>query len=318
MAPSLQSIISRLRLKHLQLLIALDDHRSLHKAAKVTFISQPGATKSLREIEDALGMQLFERMTKGIEPNDAGACVIRYARLVYSDLAHMREEIVGLMQGYGGYIAVGTIMGAVPSLTYAIQKLRAIQPTVSIEIVEDTSSKLMSLLSQGRIDLAIGRESMGQRLAAYDSIELSEEPLAVIANKQHPLSGIRNLHLQDLSDVAWIAYPSNMPMRQSLEHAINEAGLEAIRHPIETSSTFSTLMLLQQDPSLVAVVPQEVAKYCVSVDILSCLDIYIPSLMGPHGVVKRAGYQLSPEAHLLVSELFKSAGKDYDASAWDN
>ncbi len=263
-------------------------------------------------------MQLFERMTKGIEPNDAGACVIRYARLVYSDLAHMREEIVGLMQGYGGYIAVGTIMGAVPSLTYAIQKLRAIQPTVSIEIVEDTSSKLMSLLSQGRIDLAIGRESMGQRLAAYDSIELSEEPLAVIANKQHPLSGIRNLHLQDLSDVAWIAYPSNMPMRQSLEHAINEAGLEAIRHPIETSSTFSTLMLLQQDPSLVAVVPQEVAKYCVSVDILSCLDIYIPSLMGPHGVVKRAGYQLSPEAHLLVSELFKSAGKDYDASAWDN
>ena len=318
MVPSLKLITSRLRLKHMQLLIALDDHGSLHKAAQVIFISQPGATKSLHEIEDVLGMQLFERNPKGIEPNEVGRCVIRYARLVYSDLAHMREEIVGLMQGHGGHIAIGATMGAVPSLTTAIRNLRSLQPALSIEIFEDTSANLLNLLDKGRIDLAICRESVGQKLAAYDSLELSDEPLAVVANKSHPLSSIARLQLKDLSDYSWIVYPSNMPMRQSLEYEINRAGLEIIQHPIETSSTFTTLMLLQQDPTLVAVIPEEVAKFCVSTNILSWLDICLPSLMGPYGVVRRSGSHLPPGVHLLISELFKIAGRKYIPESWDD
>ncbi len=318
MVPSLKLITSRLRLKHMQLLIALDDHGSIHKAAHVINISQPGATKSLHEIEDTLDTQLFERKPKGIEPNEVGRCVIRYARLVYSDLAHMREEIVGIMQGHGGHLAIGTTMGAVPSMTKAIHNLRSVQPAISIEIFEDTSANLLKLLDKGRIDFAICRSSVGQKIAAYDSIELSEEPLAVVANKAHPLSNTSFLQLKDLSNYSWIVYPSNMPMRQSLEYEINKAGLEIIQHPIETSSTFTTLMLLHQDPTLVAVIPEEVAKFCVSTNILSQLDVCIPSLMGPYGVVRRSGAHLSSGAHLLIKELFKIFGQNYIVKSWDD
>ena len=318
MVPTLKLITSRLRLKHMQLLIALDDYGSLHKAAQDISISQPGATKSLHEIEDVLDMQLFERNPKGIEPNEVGRCVIRYARLVYSDLAHMREEIVGIMQGHGGHIAIGTTMGAVPSLTKAIRNLRLAQPALSIEIFEDTSANLLKLLDKGRIDLAICRSHVGQKSAAYDSLELSDEPLAVVANKKNPLANTNHLKLKDLIDYSWIVYPSNMPMRQSLEYEINRAGLEVIQYPIETSSTFTTLMLLQQDPTLVAVIPEEVAKFCVSTNILSQLDVRIPSLMGPYGVVRRTGAHLPSGAHLIIRELFKIAGKNHTVMHWDD
>src|SRR3546814_8950325 len=68
MLPSLNSMVSRLRLKHFRLLVALDDCGSLLKAAEYVALSQPGATKALQEIESALGAELFIRNNRGLEP----------------------------------------------------------------------------------------------------------------------------------------------------------------------------------------------------------------------------------------------------------
>ena len=94
--PSLCSIAARLRLKQLRLLIALDDRGSLHKAAEHISISQSGATKALHEVESMIGMPLFERQPKGLVANEMGRCMIRYARLIYSDVAHLREEMISI------------------------------------------------------------------------------------------------------------------------------------------------------------------------------------------------------------------------------
>ena len=153
--PSLCSIAARLRLKQLRLLIALDDRGSLHKAAEKISISQSGATKALHEVESLLGMPLFERQPKGLVANEMGRCMIRYARLIYSDVEHLREEMLSIMQGQGGRLSVGVIMGAVPLLTRALTELRLKQPELSVELVENTSAALLGLLDQGRLDLAI-------------------------------------------------------------------------------------------------------------------------------------------------------------------
>ena len=70
MIPSLDSIFSRLRLRQLRLLIELDRCGSLHKAAEAMAISQPGATKALREVEEVLGVPLFQRLPSGLVAND--------------------------------------------------------------------------------------------------------------------------------------------------------------------------------------------------------------------------------------------------------
>jgi DNA-binding transcriptional LysR family regulator len=303
MVPTLGSIASRLRLKQLRLLIALDERGSLHKAAEQISISQSGATKALHEVEALLGMPLFERQPKGLVANEMGRCMIRYARLIHSDVEHLHEEMLSIMQGQGGRLSVGVIMGAVPLLTRALTELRLKQPQLSVELVENTSATLLGLLDQGRLDLAICRTSVGQRSDAYDVIELSDEPLAVVASKDHPLAGADSVQLAQLSDDRWLVYPKDMPMRQALEHELNEAGLQIPRYPLETSSIFATILLVQQDPTLLAVIPMEVAGFCQQFDLLVKLPVSMRALIEPFGVISRAGADLSPAATLLINAL---------------
>ncbi|WP_313519388.1 LysR family transcriptional regulator [Pseudomonas sp.] len=303
MIPSLSTISSRLRLRQLRLLIALDEHGSLHKAAERVSISQPGATKALHEIESTLGVTLFERTPKGLEPNDLGRCVIRYARLIHTDLAHLREEMLGILQGEGGRLSVGTIMGGVPMLMRALGRLREKQPQLSVEIIEDTSARLLPLVDQGRLDLAICRSSVSQRPDDYICLSEHREELVLVAHPQHPLACSTPLRLADLEEYSWVVYPANMPMRLLLEREFSEAGLEFPRYPVETSSTFTTLMLLQEDPTLVALMPIEVAQFAIRNGLLTRLPLQIHSRTEAYSAVTRQGAALTAPAALLLEEL---------------
>jgi hypothetical protein len=76
-------------------------------------------------------------------------------------------------------------------------------------------------------------------------------------------------------------------------YLVNEAGLEIPRYPLETSSTFATVLLVQQDPTLLAVIPVEVAGFCEQFDLLVKLPMSLRALIEPYGVISRAGADLS-------------------------
>ena len=301
--PDLVTMVSRLRFKQLRLLIALDEAKSLHKAAERVAITQPGASKALHEIESTLGASLFERTSQGLEANDLGRCAIRYARLINTDLARLREEMLGILQGHGGRLSVGAIMGAVPALVEALSRLRIRQPQLSVEIVEDTSARLLGLLDEGRLDLALCRTSVSPRRATYDCRVREPEPLLLVAHPEHPLAHREGLRLADLAESRWVVFPVNMPMRLTLEQAFREAGLSFPQYPIETSSTFTTLSLLAQDPTLVAVMPTDVARMALDHGILAALPLRLASRSEPLEIVTRHGVSLSVPAQWLIDEL---------------
>lgn len=303
MIPSLTYIASRLRIRQLQLLIALDEHGTLHRAAERVSISQPGATKALHEIEATFGMPLFSRTSQGLQANDLGRCVIRYARLIHSDLAHLREEMLGILQGHGGHLAVGTIAGAVPLVLRALTDLRQIQADISVQIVEDISPRLLKLLDEGRLDLAIARTSGSQHPDVYACLSLHPERLALVASPQHPQQQNLALSLTDLSQYSWVVYPTGTPMRAVLEREFSEAGLEFPRYPLETSSTFTMLSLLQEDPNLVAVMPNSIASSSEGFGLLRRLPLELLSRNEPYAIIHRRNASLSPLAQLLLEHL---------------
>ena len=304
---------SRLRLRQLRLLISLDELGSIHKAAEAMSITQPGATKALNEIESTLGAVLFERTSKGLQANDLGRCVVRYARLIGNDLAHLREEMLGILQGHGGRLSVGTIMGAVPILVEGLARLRESQPDLSVAVVEVTSDRLLTLLDQGRLDVVICRTSVSPRPAAYHSRVKHQEQLVLVANPAHPLvanpahplAASASLNLAQLADSRWVVFPVNMPMRLTLEREFREAGLSFPQYPIETSSTFTTLSMLLQDPGLLAVMPWDVAKVALDHGMLVRLPLQLQSRSEPYEVVTRQGVELSAPAQVLVEILME-------------
>jgi DNA-binding transcriptional LysR family regulator len=303
MTPPLPSIISRLHLKQLRLLVALGEHGSLLKASRQVALTQPGASKALQEIETTFGTPLFVRTNRGLEPNAVGHCVIRYARLIQTDLSHLRDEIVGILRGQGGRVAAGVIMGAVPLLTDAISALVSRQADLSVEIVEDTSAALLAQLDAGRLDLAICRTTISQAPHVYDSVKLQDETLAVIANVDHPLRRAKKLALQQLAPYRWVVYRANMPMRLLLEGEFRDCGIRFPQHLLETTSAFATLALLQANPSFVALVSIEVAQFFAHQQMSCILPLALASRSEPYELVTRKWAPVQPVARLLIDEL---------------
>jgi DNA-binding transcriptional LysR family regulator len=200
-------------------------------------------------------------------------------------------------------VSVGTIMGAVPLLTTAISRVIADHPKLSIEIVEDTSAALLSQLDAGRLDLAICRTTISTTPYLYESSTFVEETLAVIASTQHPFAYARQLSLKDLVDYRWVVYRANMPMRLLLEREFHEADLRFPVHLLETTSAFATLSLLQENPTLVALVSTDVAKFCSGYGFTTTLPLPITSRSEPYELVSRKGVPDSPAARLLREAL---------------
>ena len=302
MLPSLNSIFARLRLKHFKLLTAIDDHRSLLKAAEHVAMSQPGATKALQEIENALGETLFVRTNRGLEPNELGHCVIRYARLIQTDLTHLREEMSGILEGHGGRLSVGMIMGAVPYAATMISRLLKKQPALSVEIVEGTSGSLLDLLDDGRIDIAICRTSVSHRPDCYEALNVREEELAVVASPQHVLADADTVTFDQLADFPWIACSANMPMRRYLEREFHEAGLNFPRSYVETSSAFATIALMCENTEMVALLAADVLDFWDESNKIKRLPVHFSTRSEPYYLVTRRDRTLSPLARQLVDE----------------
>ncbi|WP_322529136.1 LysR family transcriptional regulator [Salinicola sp. LHM] len=306
MPPTLETLMSRLRLRQLRLLMALDECGSIHKAAEQVAISQPGATRALNEIESTLGAPLFLRSARGLEANDLGRCVVRYARLIQTDVAHLREEMIGIQQGFGGHLAVGGTMGAIAAIVEAVVKVRAEQPSLSLQVIEDTSEGLLRLLDQGRIDVALCRSNFGRRPGDYHCHGHFPEPLWVVANLAHPLVKVEAPDFIALARQAWIVYPVSMP--RMLEQEFVAAGLSQPVQSIEISSTYAILAMLERDDGALALLPERIAREQVARGHVARVNYLFKTRNPAFELLWRRDRELSPAARRFV-ECYDNEGE---------
>ncbi|SED51046.1 LysR family transcriptional regulator [Rhodobacter sp. 24-YEA-8] len=301
MVVSVSRILSRLRMRQFSLLVALDQHRSLRRAAAELAITQSAASKALAEIEDIIGSVLFERSPSGLSPTELGQCLIRYAWLMRADVESMCIEIGTIQLGHARRLSVGTIMGAIPDVfAQSICTLREEFPDLSLQIIEDTSAGLLEALDQNRIDLAIGRVMVSPNPGLYNYEPLWTEPLHIAVGSRHPLAHIDKPGLADLARYSWIVYPSLMPLRAMLERTLSNAGIQLPTNVIETSSTFATVALLVRDPGLVALLPAAVCRFFEAEHALKILPLDIQGSNPDYGIITRSGGALSGPAQSLL------------------
>lgn len=308
MAANPQNVLGRLRLKQLSLMIALDQHRSLRKAASQLSMTQSAASKALAEIEAVIGGALFDRSRAGIAPNDLGRCVIRYAWLLRADVESMCQEVANIQLGRGGRLSVGAVMGAVPNvLADAVAELRASEAgaDVSMQIVEDTSARLLGMLDQGQLDLVLGRPAVSPHPGQYQYQLLRDEPLNIAVGRGHELARARKVRFQDLQHYGWLVYPSRMPLRALLEREFAAAGMVMPQNLIETASAFATVALLRRCPDMVALLPAEICDLFRQENMLRVLPIALVSRGQPFGVVTRTGVTPSPTAQRFIDILLR-------------
>ncbi|MEJ5059474.1 MULTISPECIES: LysR family transcriptional regulator [unclassified Pseudomonas] len=285
--PDANVIHSRLRLRQLRLMLALQEFGSLRRAADHIGMTQPAATKMLHEAEDLLGVELFERLPRGMRSTPFGETVIYYARMVFAELSGMREELVALQSGNLGRVAVGAIPALASGLlTRTIATLKQSHPRLSMSIQVDTSDVLVQALLQDQLDIVLGRIPPGARAEELLFDSLGEEELCVIAGAQNPLAQEKQLGWAELQNMTWVLQQQPSPMRAIINQVFHNARVDIPNSIVETTSIMTLLSLIQQTDML-GVTPVSVVEDYPGRDLLAVLPIKFEARLPPYGLITR-------------------------------
>lgn len=296
----------RLKSQQILLLAALDEHRNLRRAAAAIHTTQPAATASLQQLEERLGVRLFERQPRGMLPTAFGEAMIRYARGVLHDFDHAMLEIDALGTGASGLVRIGSVMGAVPTiLADALLQFRDANPNVRLSILVETSDLLVPALVRGELDLVLGRLPDGFRGDVLKIEPLQAEPMCVVGRPGHPMMRKRKLALGDLLKCRWILHPDGSPMRRRIDQAFRAADVVAIPDILETTSILATTSLLARSDAL-SVVPAHVARHYAESGMLGIIPVALPIAMDKLGLITRNDRQRSPALANFVAALRRS------------
>jgi len=302
-------ITRKFRLRHVELVAALYDSRSILKAARALSLTQPTLTKALRDIETTLGVELFTRTNRGLEPTPYGEIFARHAKIVLAQLRHAAEEIENLRAGYSGKVTVGTLLAASSSiLPDAITLLKKERPGVAISVVVGTYDILVPSLLVGDLDMVLGRMPEQGRSRALVYEDFYSEPICLVVRRGHPLLRKRRLALRELVNEAWLLPLPETTLRRQIERAFLDANAPLPRNLIESVSILTNRALLRKS-DCVGVMPYHVALDDVEQQLLAILPVKLKSIESPVGAILRAPGNLPPAASALL-ECLRIAARD--------
>lgn len=306
---------TRIKTRQMLLLSHLDRERSVLRAADAAGMSQPAASKLLRELEEALGVALFERHARGVEPNAYGEILMRRAHSVLSEIRRAHEEVEALKRGERYRVAIGSVMSpGTDLLPKALSLLARRHPQMVVSVEMDTSRPMVAKLLDGQLDIVVGRILDPENAAGLAFEALAEEPHSLIARAGHPLSRRRKLRVEDLVDHAWVLPPAESILRERINAMFLQRGLPLPARIVETSSVPMITNLLRCNDMLVALPEDVVRPYC-SAGMLQVLPIELNVRMDAFGIITRRGHALSRDAEEALHALREAARAVYGRRA---
>jgi DNA-binding transcriptional LysR family regulator len=248
-----------MELHQLEYFVAVAEEASFTRAASRVHVAQPGVSAQVRRLESELGERLLDRSGRTVRLTEAGAAVLPFARAALDAVAGARlavDELAGLVRGR---VTVGMVSGcALPVLAELLAGFRKRYPGVAISLTEDTSDRLVEMLGDGRLDLALIGTAGPQEPPGISTAVLLDEELVAAVPPGHPLAGKETVTVKALRDEPLVSLPRGTGVRAALDAACAAAGFEP-RIVFEASALPMVVTMAAQGLGL-AVVPESVAR----------------------------------------------------------
>lgn len=189
-------------------------------------MTQPAASKLLKDLEDVLEVTLFERLPRGMRPTWYGETMIRHARMALTSLNQAHDELTALKAGHFGQVGIGAITSpGLALLPPAVAIVKQEHPSLRVSLDIETSPVLLERLEQGKLEILVARLFAEHDKTNLRYEPLTEEPVCAVARPGHPLLGITSLTLRDVVAAGWIVPPSGSVLRHRFELMFQEDGL---------------------------------------------------------------------------------------------
>lgn len=300
----LHNVVSRLRLRHLPLLLALERERSVSRVAAELNLSQPAVTKALREIEDIFLTPLFARTRQGLEPTPTGVAVLAHARTALADAEALGRELTVIGAGLRGRLRIGVIPYVARGVLDAALDFGLRQsPRISMLVREGTTDELVGALRQHELDCVIARSFY---LAGEDIAQqplYGEEPVLVVPSGAAARLSRGALDWKRLAERDWILPPPHTPVRRTINTMFAVAGVAPPLPTVETYSIKPMATLLRSQPDAITIVPRSVAAELVELGGAATLPYALSWDLPPVGIMWRRGTEDNELVAALVEAL---------------
>ena len=299
---------SRVRFRHLQTFLEVARQKSVVKAAGLLNVSQPAVTKTIRELEAALGVAVFERDGRGIKITRSGEVFMQHAGLAVTALRQGIDSVANAAAKTGPAIRIGALPTVSAHIMPRAMSLFLQENTgSSIKIVTGENAVLLEQLRLGELDVVVGRLAAPDKMTGFFFEHLYSEQVVFVVRAGHPLLAVHQSVFERLGD-----FPVLMPTRGSIirpyvERLFITNGVAAIPTEIETvSDSFGRAFVRQSDA--VWIISAGVVVNDIEEGALVALPVDTNETRGPVGLTMRTDRLPSTAFSILLKTIREAAG----------
>ena len=211
-------------LRQLQVFDKVASHLNYSRAAEELYLSQPAVSMQIKQLEEHIGLPLFEQMGKKIFLTEAGRELFHYARQIAGQLAEMEavfDEMKGLGRGKLTLSVVNTANYFTPQL---LAKFCKRHPNINVILQVANRDAVLKQLDDNSTDLAImGRPPEGLDIVAESFLD---NPLVVIAEPDHPLAQLKKIQFSQLAEETFLSREKGSGTRSAMERVFSRHGIQ--------------------------------------------------------------------------------------------
>lgn len=276
----------RIKFRHLDAFSAIARARSFKTAAAQLNLTQPAISKTLKELEDILGVVVLERSRAGVSLTPQGEIFLDFAEQSTAALRHGLRSI----QATGA--AAGQLkLGALPSvasalLPDAVMSFTANSPDTLVEIHEGPHHDLTSRLRSGNLDLVVGRLGKPDTMVGLSFQQLYAEEVVVVARPDSAARELRDVAALDRFRVLYP--PKDSAIRPLVARMLIAQGVPLFRNRIETASPTFGRSFAMSDPDTVWIISAGVVANDIAQGHLVALPLDMVATRGAVGIMSRA------------------------------
>lgn len=285
--------------------------RSFSRGAEQSFVSQSAASQAVQQLEAQLGVALIDRTRRPFVVTRQGEAFYAAARSILDAWEKAKSEVVAVKARVDGTVRVAAIYSVgLHDVSRPMQQFMSLYPEARVQLECLHPHKVVEAVLHGEADIGIMSYPPPDR--ALRVVPLREEPMALVCHPHHPLARRRVVTPAELNGEAFVAFDPGLTIRKAIDRVLRQHNVRvSIVMEFDNIETIKQAIIIAAG---VSILPRHTVQKEVSIKALSVVEVSVPDLVRPVGIVHHRQKPLTPTAARFV-QLLREASEAPGAAA---